>query len=51
LAGLVDSESEEDFFAKLASLQTKWDEMEKPFLLANEKPSFFSYIYDKVNPV
>ena len=46
--GLVDSESEDEFYNKLASLETVWDEREKPFVSANQNPSFLRYINERV---
>ena len=46
--GLVDSNSEDDFYNKLATLRSIWDEREKRFLGVYKEPSFFSFINDKV---
>ncbi|KAK3703425.1 hypothetical protein QZH41_014261 [Actinostola sp. cb2023] len=51
LEGLVDSDSADDFYAKLASLKDVWDDREKPFLNRNQKPSFFSYINEKAHMI
>jgi hypothetical protein len=48
LPGLVDSDGEEDFYIKFASLENVWNEREKPFLSASQEPVFFTYITDKV---
>ncbi|CAB3979547.1 Hypothetical predicted protein [Paramuricea clavata] len=47
LPGLVDSDSEEDFYIKFASLENVWNECKKPFLSASQEPVFFTYITDK----
>ena len=45
---MLDCCSEDDFYAKLASLKDIWDEREKPFLGVNKEPCFSAFINEKV---
>ena len=48
ILGLVDSDSEDEFYKKLDSLKVVWDEREKQFISPNQSPSFSTFIYEKV---
>ena len=48
LSGLLDSIDESEFLSNLNALKEIWDKRERSFLGANQEPSFFKFIYEKV---